>query len=115
MPADIRDFARRRRSTATSWLPLVVRTATDVEALRAHSRAVRRLPRQGLRVRIDGLNPDVAEKLEARIRSYIAACGCGEGGAAALAVMLVVLASIAMRCLARGPRWGDLATVALGV
>jgi hypothetical protein len=105
--------ATRGRSTAR--LPLVVRTAADVQALRANSRTVRRLPVGGLKIAIDGLNADAAKTLKARIGAYVSACGCAEGGASALIALFGVLVFFAVRIPARGARWSDLGMVATGL
>ncbi|MGF6971571.1 hypothetical protein OKW43_008666 [Paraburkholderia sp. WC7.3g] len=99
----------------TSRLPLVVRTSADVKALRANSRAVRRLPRTGLKIAIDGLDPCQAQKLQERISAYVQSCGCAEGGATALVAIVAVLALLTLQISARGPRWGDLGAAAMGL
>ena len=102
-------------STQGPRLPLIVRTAADVQTLRANARAVRRLPRQGVQVVIAGLEPHQAHRLRTRLGAYVGACGCAEGGAAALIGMLGVLAWIAIQMEARGPRWSDLGVAAAGM
>lgn len=106
---------RAATSAAISRLPLIVRSASDIKTLRANSRELRRLPPEGLRVAIDGLDLAAARELQTRIRSYMKACGCAEGGAAALVAMLAVLTSIALQMSVRGPRWGDLGMAAAGL
>jgi hypothetical protein len=100
---------------STSRLPLVVRTEADVRALRANSRAVRRLPADGLKIAIDGLNADATQTLKARIVAYIRACGCAEGGACALIALLGILVFVAVRISAHGTRWSDLGMAAAGL
>jgi len=92
-----------------------VRSADDVRTLLAHSRAVRRLPGAGPEVDIAGLDAQKARRLERRIAGYIRACGCAEGGAAALIAMLGVIAWVDHAITARGPRWSDLAALAGGL
>jgi len=94
---------------------MVVRSAADLQLLRANPRAVRRLPSTGLEVAIAGLDAAHARRLEHRIRAYVRACGCAEGGAAALLGVLSTLAWVASHVAARGPQWSDLARVAVGV
>lgn len=96
-------------------LPLVLQSVADVELLRIHARAVRRLPRAGPKVAIPGLEAPRAQQLERRIRAYIQACGCAEGATMALIGMLSVLGWVVYGVALRGPRWGDLATAAAGL
>ena len=103
------------QTPTTSRLPLVVRTVADVEALRENSRAVRKLPANGLKIAIDGLCADAAQTLKARISAYVRACGCAEGGACALIVLLGVFLFIALRIIARGAQWRDLGIAASGL
>ena len=112
-----RSLHRQSKATegASERLPLVLRSAADVEALRANSWAVRRLPRAGPKVSIAGCDPTQARRLEARIASYIRACGCAEGAAAALSCMVVVFYLIAIQLATCGPRWIDVAAAVIGV
>jgi hypothetical protein len=93
----------------------VVRTAADVETLRANSRAVRHLPATGLKIAIDGLNRNAAQLLKSRIGTYVRACGCAEGGAGAFIALLGVMGFITIRIGVRGVQWSDLGTVAIGL
>jgi hypothetical protein len=101
-------------STGMPRLPLIVRTAADMQLLLANARAIRRLPRHGVQVAIAGLEPCQAHRLRTRLGAYIGACGCAEGGAAALIGMLGVLVWIAIQMTARGPQLSDLGTAAAG-
>lgn len=95
-------------STPFSRLPLVVRTSDDVQALRADVRAVRRLPAKTLSVALEGIDPIESERFETRIRTYIRACGCAEGGIAALIGMGAMLAWGLLPIFQRGLRAKDL-------
>ena len=109
-------MANRHLAASTSTrLPLVVRTLADVAALRANSRAVRRLPADGVKIAIEGLPNDVAQKLKARISAYVRACGCGEGGACALIALGGVITFIALRIHQQGAHWSDLGITAIGL
>ena len=107
--------SKHHATAALTRLPLVVRTVADVAALQANSRAVRKLPADGLKIAIDGLPADAAQTLKARISAYVRACGCAEGGACALIALLGVGVFIALRILARGARWSDLGMAAIGL
>jgi hypothetical protein len=96
-------------------LPLRVRTAADLEALKTNARAVRKLPRAGLEVRIPDLDPRQSRRLERRIRAYIRSCGCAEGAASALIGAILVIGFIAFRTWTRGPQWSDIAWLAVGL
>jgi uncharacterized membrane protein len=96
-------------------LPLRVRTAADLEALKANARALRKLPRAGLEVRIPDLDPLQSRRLERRIRVYIRSCGCAEGAAAALIVAILAIGFIAFQAWTRGPQWSDIVWVAVGL
>ena len=91
--------------------PLVVRTARDVETLRVGLRALHRLPNRGIPVALDGLDPKETKRFEARIRAYIRACGCAEGGIAALLGIGASFAWILRHIYQRGPRLRDVALV----
>jgi hypothetical protein len=109
-------LANRHLAASTSTrLPLVVRTLADVAALRANSRAVRRLPADGLKIAIEGLHGDVAQQLPARISAYVRACGCAEGGAFALIALVGVFIFIALRIHHQGAHWSDFGITAIGV
>ena len=96
-------------------LPLRVRTAADLEALKTNARALRKLPRAGLEVRIPDLDPLQSRRLERRIRAYIRSCGCAEGAASALIVAILVIGFIAFQAWTRGPQWSDIASLAAGL
>lgn len=98
-----------------SRLPLIVRTAADVTALRKNSRAVRRLPARGVKIAIDGLDPDAAHRLKTRMDAYIRSCGCAAGAASALVTLLGVLVFIGADVSTRGVRWSDLGIGAMGM
>jgi hypothetical protein len=102
-----------RRSTRR--LPLVVRTAADIDALRVNSRAVRRLPSDGPRIALDGLNAAAAQTLKARTSAYIRACGCGEGAACALIALSGVIVFVVARISSHGARFSDMVIAAIGV
>jgi len=76
---------------------------------------VRKLPRSGLTIAIDGLPVDATQTLHTRINAYVRACGCAEGGACALIALLGVFVFIALRILARGAQWSDLGMAAIGL
>ena len=95
--------------------PLVVRNARELQALCDRPAAIRRLPRSGIGVRIDGLATSTAERLEQRVREYRDACGCGQGAAAALVCLGVVLAWLWHGAAARGLQWSDAAVLAGGL
>jgi hypothetical protein len=111
------NLASRRlaNSTPAPRLPLVLQSVADVELLRLHARAVRRLPRAGPKVAISGLEAHCARQLEQRIRAYIQACGCAEGAAAAVIGLLSFLGWIGYEMAQRGPRWTDLPAAAAGL
>jgi hypothetical protein len=92
-----------------------VRTTSDIRILRDNASAVRRLPRDGIRVVVPGLNADESQNFQKRISTYVRACGCAEGGAMALVGATSVLASLAWRAHVRGPRWSDFAMTAAGL
>jgi hypothetical protein len=96
-------------------LPLIVRTASDVEMLRANTSAIRRLPSKGVQVAIPGLEPRQAQRLRERVVAYVGACGCAEGGTAALIGLLCVIGWIATEIGTRGFRWSDVGVAAAGV
>ena len=96
-------------------LPLRVRTAADLEALKRNAQALRKLPRAGLEVRIPHLDPLQSRRLERRIRAYIRSCGCAEGAASALIVAILVIGFIAFQAWTRGPQWSDVAWLAVGL
>ena len=106
---------RVANSTPAARLPLVLQSVADVELVRVHARAVRRLPQTGPKVAIPGLEARRARQLEQRIRAYIRACGCAEGAATALVGMFSAIAWVAHGVALRGPRWSDLATAAAGL
>lgn len=106
---------RLANSAPAPRLPLVLQSVADVELLRIHARAVRRLPRVGPKVAIPGLKVPCAQQLETRIRAYIQACGCAEGAATALIGLLSAFGWIGYEMVLRGPRWSDLATAAAGL
>ena len=109
-------FSRRPVSESRSaMIPLVLQSLADVELVRSHASAVRRMPRAGPRVAIPGLEAPCAQQLELRMRAYIEACGCAEGAAAALIGMLSVLGWVVHGVVLRGPRWSDFATAATGL
>jgi len=95
--------------------PLMLRSAGELQALCKAPAAVRRLPAAGLKVRIDGLGDALGQRLERRIARYRAACGCGEGAAAALLSLALLLAWLAREVAARGWRWADAGNLAGGV
>lgn len=97
-----------------SRLPLLVRTARDVETLKSNSRAVRKLPRAGLEVSIPDLHPVECRRLEQRLRSHIRSCGCAEGAAAALIGLLLVGSCVAIQVWTHGPQWIDVGMVIVG-
>ena len=101
--------------TTVPRLPLIVRSADDVQTLRTHSRAVRRLPEHGVQIEVAGLEPLAAQSLMACLSAYARACGCAEGGAAALGGMLGVGVWIVARIATRGPRWTDVGAALAGV
>ncbi|MFL6603174.1 MAG: hypothetical protein ACJ8R9_17845 [Steroidobacteraceae bacterium] len=112
----VRSFARAvalgaQEAQPPRRLPLLVRTARDVETLRAHPSALRRLPRQGIPVALSGLDPKQTKRFEARIRAYIRACGCAEGGIAALVSIGASFAWILSHIYQSGPRLRDVAVV----
>jgi hypothetical protein len=94
--------------------PLVVRRVRELQALRDMPAAIRRLPRSGLSVRIEGLATSMAERLEQRVRDYRNACGCGEGAAAALVCLGLVVAWACHGAATRGLQWSDAAVLAGG-
>lgn len=96
-------------------LPIVLRSAADIEALKNHPRGVRKLPPNGVRLDIDGLNADAALRFTHETGIYVRACGCAFGGACALAALSLVLAATALRVVQQGPRWQDLAMAAAGI
>ena len=103
------------RNVQAGRLPLRIRTAADVETLKANARSLRRLPCAGVEVRIPGLNPVHSRRLERRIRAYIRACGCAEGAAAALIGATLAIAFVTIQEWTRGPQWSDLASLAMGL
>jgi hypothetical protein len=96
-------------------LPLIVRTASDVQVLRDNARAVRRLPRRGVQVAVNRLSADEARNFQASIAAYVRACGCAEGGATAFVAAIAVATSLAWRMYVRGPRWSDVGAAVEGV
>ena len=82
-------------------LPLIVRTIGDVETLRNSLASLRRLPGRGIPVSLTGVPADEAGEFEHRLNAYVRACGCAEGGIAAILGMAIVagwcIASIARR------------------
>ena len=96
-------------------LPLRVRTAADLEALRINaqgpSKAATRRP-GGQHSRLD---PAPTRRLERRIRAYIRSCGCAEGATAALIAAILLIGFIAFQMWTRGPQWLDIASVAVGL
>lgn len=98
-----------------SRLPAIIRTADDIRTLLANSREVRKLPKNGIAVAIDGLDRSSAEKLQARILAYIRACGCATGGAVAIASLSVLLIAMTLQISQRGVRWIDLFEGAMGL
>ncbi len=107
--------SRLANSASAPRLPLVLQSLADVELIRIHARAVRKLPRAGPKVAIPGLEAPCARQLEMRIRAYIQACGCAEGAATALIGLLSVLGWVAQGVALRGPQWSDLGTVVVGL
>jgi hypothetical protein len=99
------------RESQVSRLPLAVRTALDVQALRTGVRALRRLPGKTLTVALDGVDPGESQRFEARVRAYIRACGCAEGGVAALIGIGAMLTWGLVPIFQRGPRLRDLLVV----
>lgn len=100
--------------TGALRLPLIVRTSKDLKTLRSNPRAVRRLPRDGIRIAVDGLNDAEAQQLRAQICDYIRSCGCAEGAVTALAALVGVIVAITTRIAQFGVQWSDLGFLILG-
>jgi hypothetical protein len=95
------------RSANPQRLPLVVRTIGDVEILRHSPAGLRRLPR-GIRVSIADMRDELAREFEGRLRAYVRACGCAEGGIAGIAGMAIVVTWGVVSIVRRGPRLTDI-------
>jgi hypothetical protein len=96
-------------------LPLLVRSIAEIELLLANPRAIRRLPRAGIRVAHEECDPRVSETIQTGLLAYINACGCAEGGATAGITLLAVVAFMARQVTTRGPHWSDLGLAAAGL
>jgi hypothetical protein len=85
-----------------------VRTLGDVEILRNSPGSLRRLPVRGIPVSLTGVTAEKAREFEDRLRAYIRACGCAEGGIAAIVGMAAVASWAIASIVRRGLRLGDI-------
>lgn len=92
-------------------LPGVIRTVADVERLVRSPAAVRRLPRSGIPVALPGVDPETRNHFQARLREYIAACGCGAGAAACLTALVALAGYLVL--LAPQASWSRLGGIAV--
>jgi hypothetical protein len=99
------------KAASSPRLPLIVRTAGDVEVLRNSPASLRRLPVRGIPVSLTGVAAENAREFENRLRAYIRACGCAEGGIAGILGMAAVVSWAIASIIRRGFRVGDIAFV----
>jgi hypothetical protein len=85
-----------------------VRTLGDVEILRNSPGSLRRLPVRGIPVSLTGVAAERTRELEDRLRAYIRACGCAEGGIAGVFGVVAVVSWGIASIIRRGFRLGDI-------
>src|SRR5690348_3019858 len=95
---------------AARRLPIVIRTAADIERLLSSPRAAKRLPRGGLAIDIPGIDEHTRDRFRVRLNKYVHACGCAAGGATFLVTSIVFVAFTVRTALNNA--WGDFVRVA---